>query len=123
MLEGCSLGTQSCDSLKPFKLGSLDVNYSTFNPIQVASNCNKVLIYPNESNSTKEFANCLNQVCIKDPLNAKKSFCFCPTATSDVWETVGSSINVNPDIILSAATQLGSQQTASFLNDCKNIKA
>lgn len=121
VLKGCSLGTQACDTLKPFKLGPLAINYSTFNPIQTASNCNKVIVYPNKLNSTTEFANCLNQICIKDPSNKNKSFCFCPTATSDVWETVGTSVNTNPNIILSGATQSGYQDTELFLQECKNI--
>jgi len=121
VLEGCSFGTQSCESLKPYKKGNLNFLYSTYNPIQSASNCNKVVEYPNESNDSTTFANCLNQICIVDPSNKQKSFCFCPLQVADQWVTVGNTVVTNPNLYLSGASVDSFQASVQFFESCKGI--
>ena len=121
ILHGCSFGTQSCESLKPYKKGNLNFLYSTYNPIQSASNCNKLVTYPNELNPSTTFANCLNQICIVDPENKRKAFCFCPLQVADPWVTVGNTVVTNPNIYLSGASTSSFEASAQFLQSCKGI--
>lgn len=121
VLRGCSLGTQACDTLKPFRFKGFNIVFSTFSPIQLAKDCNKAIEYPNELNPTTEFANCLNQICIVDPANKKKAICFCPTSFSDPWYTIGNKVNTNPNIVLSGATESAFNETGVFYQDCKGI--
>lgn len=122
VLKGCSFGTEPCESLKPFKKGPLEFIFSTYNPIQTASNCETIQTYPNPLNPSMEFANCLNQICIRDPRNPlKKAFCLCPLNTADKWVTVGKDIVVNPDIYLSGASVEAFQNSADYFLSCKNI--
>ena len=119
--QGCSLGTQSCASLKPFKKGNLEFVYSTFNPLQITSNCVEQQSYPNSQNSNTSFANCLNQICIVNPLDPSTAFCFCPLTYSNPYLTLGTTINTNPNIYLSGATTEGLDNSAAFLQECKGI--
>lgn len=121
VLSGCSFGTQTCDSLKPFKIGNLDFLYSTYNPIQSSSNCNHIVTYPNELNDSTTFANCLNQICIIDRTNKQKAFCFCPLQVSDPWVTVGNEVVIDPNIYLSGASLDSFQSSVKYFETCKEI--
>ncbi|NBW58944.1 hypothetical protein EBR43_14445, partial [bacterium] len=121
ILHGCSFGTQSCESLKPFKKGNLEFLYSTYNPIQSATDCNHIVSYPNELNSSTTFANCLNQICIRDPSNKQKAFCFCPLQVADPWVTLGTGVVTDPNIYLSGSATNAFQDSAEFFKDCKGI--
>lgn len=121
--KGCSLGTQSCPTLKPFKKGNLEFVYSTFSPLQITSNCVEQQSYPNKENNNTTFSNCLNQICIINPLDPSTAFCFCPLTQSNPYLTLGktNNINNNPNIFLSGATNEGLQNSATFLQECKGI--
>jgi len=122
VLKGCSFGTEPCESLTPFRKGPLEFIFSTYNPIQSAANCETLQTYPNPLNPSTEFANCLNQICIRDPSNPnKKAFCFCPLNSGDPWVTVGTKIIRNPEIYLSGATLESFQGSADYFLSCKDI--
>jgi len=74
--KGCSMGTKNCEQLKPYsdKNGN-KIIFSTFSPEFGKKG------YTLNTGPAKSWANCLNQKCVVNPKNPKKSICKCVVAT------------------------------------------
>lgn len=102
--NGCSMGKANCSALQPFSANGIDYIYSTYNPSQFFEKDINVYQYPNKYNTSTQFANCLDQVCIIDPSDPTSAFCQCPlTDSNGPWIGVGNGYNVDPNIYLSGA--------------------
>lgn len=119
--NGCSLGTQDCSSLQPFNYNNVDFIYSTFNPSQITEEGMNIYTYPNKYNTSTEFSNCLNQICVIDPKNNNTAFCLCPLSKNNNWLSFGYNYNTNPNIYLSGSTIENYKNSANFLYHCNKI--
>jgi len=74
--KGCSMGTESCANLKSYtdKKGN-KIIFSTFSPEFGKKG------YTLNTGPSNQWANCLNQKCVVDPKNPKKSVCSCVVAS------------------------------------------
>ena len=116
---GCSMGTKSCNDLKPYKKDGKYFIYSTFNPKQLKENYK--LTYCNNGN----LINCLNKICYIDPYNHKKSYCFCNlqpfTGLNNNWVTMSKKNKKCSCNNLSGAITSSFNDTVIFWKQCKNI--
>jgi hypothetical protein len=106
--NGCSMGTLECDQLKPYtdKDGQ-KIIFSTFSPEFGKKG------YTLNTGPAKQWANCLNQKCVVDPKNPKKSICKCIVAT-------GTEVTYNDKNLenVSGASLSSFLQTVQFWESC-----
>ena len=109
--NGCSMGTIECSKLKPYtdKDGK-QIIFSTFSPEFGIKG------YTLNAGNAKKWANCLNQKCIVDPKNPKKSICKCIVAT-------GPEVTYNDNKLenVSGASLESFLQTVQYWNNCLGI--
>jgi len=105
--KGCSMGTKKCSELKPFidKQGRQRI-FSTFSP-QFGKQGDTL-----NTGYAKKWANCLNQKCVVDPNDPKKSICKCVVAT-------GQEVSYNKKLENVSGASLDSfLQTAAYWESC-----
>lgn len=113
------MGTQPCNTLRPYKQNGVQYIYSTFSPKQLEQGYSLV-----KCPASGRLINCLNKLCVVDPNNPTKSICYCSpqnSGSSSYWVTQKKNDEPCSCNNLSGATANAFNSTVNYWKQCLNI--